>query len=396
MNLFILPSWYPSNSSKTSGLFIRDQVEALANLDPTINVIVSLWGHAECALSIRNFWMWPKKIAWRLRQKSNSITKKDNLYEILNPKITWSDRFPFGGVRQLINVNRRNFLVAQEKFGKIDLIHAHVSYPGGFIAAQLSHEFNVPYVLTEHMGPFPFENLIINGRPLPEITTAFMQSKANIAVSDSLAKRLLTFGYDARYVIPNVVDERRFNFELPSSRKIIFFTLCKMIELKGVEHLLKSIALWNPPASHIEFRIAGDGPKLSKFKAMTTQLGLSDRVSWLGAICPTDVPKMMNECHIFILPSTHETFGVVYAEAIASGKPVIATRCGGPESIINQGNGLLVNVGDIEGLSLAMQNLSNNLSDYDSLFIRRDFENRFSRRAVVDQLKSLYNEVLRK
>lgn len=91
-----------------------------------------------------------------------------------------------------------------------------------------------------------------------------------------------------------------------------------------------------------------------------------------------------------------ETSGTVYAEAIASGKPVIATRCGGPEFIVNDGNGLLVNIGDAPMLAQAMQTLAANWAQYSPQTIRLDFEQRFSRQAVVRQLRILYDQVLRK
>lgn len=379
--------------SEISGLFIRDQVEALASIESDINVIVSLWGHADSALSFRQIKKWPKQLNWCITRPKDVISTKNGVHEILNPKITWSDRFPMGGAGQLIKVNRRNFMLAQEKFGKIDLIHAHVSYPAGFVAALLAKEFSIPYVITEHMGPFPFSNLVKNDRPLDEITTALTQSAANVAVSPSLAMRMTEFNYPFPRVIPNIVDERFFSFQKSNSSKIVFFTLCKMIDLKGIDHLLESIALWNPSPTSFEFRIGGAGPMLQTYKQMANQLNISDRVLWLGELNREQVKNHFNECHIYVMPSRYETFGVVYAEAAASGKPIIATRCGGPEFIVNELNGLLVEVGDVSGLMNAMKEMVKNLKKYNPEEIRCDFEARFSRLAVVKQLRSLYDEV---
>jgi glycosyltransferase involved in cell wall biosynthesis len=378
-----------------SGLFVRDQAEALASLESDINVIVSLWGHADSRLTLRQVKMWPKKLQWCITQPNDIISTKNGVHEILNPKLTWSDRFPLGGAGQLIEVNRRNFILAQKKFGKIDLIHAHVSYPAGYISALLAQEFDVPYVVTEHMGPFPFSNLIKKGKPLQEITIALTQSAANIAVSPSLAKRMTDFSYPMPRIIPNVVDERFFSHQKSNSSKHIFFTLCNINDFKGIDHLLKSIALWNPCPKSFEFRIGGTGPMLQAYKKMANQLNISDRVLWLGELNRAQVKKYFNECHIYVMPSRFETFGVVYAEAIASGKPIIATRCGGPEFIVNEKNGLLVEIDDISGLVEAMKKLVKNLNDYKPEVIRCDFEARFSRFAVVKQLRSLYDEVVR-
>lgn len=396
MNLFLLPSWYPSPVSPLSGCFTQEQAQAIAELAPDIRVLVSLWGHADAVLPARSPLCWPQRLVWRLQQVKDQVRECNGVYEIYNAKIHWSDRLPFGGARQLVAVNRRNFQLAQQRFGKIDLIHAHVSYPAGYIASLLSQEFGVPYVLTEHMSPFPFPNLMRGDQPVSEIAQAFRQAAASIAVSPSLSQRVASFGYPVPCVIPNLVDERAFAIGQSSSSKTVFFTLCGISEQKGIDHLLEAIALWDPPPDKFEFRIGGEGPLLEIYRAKTQELGIDDRVLWIGAISRADVPAMFRECHVFVLPSRHETFGVVYAEAIASGKPIIATRCGGPECIVNEGNGLLVDVGDIAALAQAMRTLASNWTQYSAQAIREDFEQRFSRRAVVNQLLSLYREVLGK
>lgn len=395
MNLFLLPSWYPSTSSPIGGVFTQEQAQALAELAPDIRVIASLWGHADAVLPARSPWRWPQRWLWQLQQKANDVRLKNGVHEIFNAKLHWSDRLPFGGVRQLINVNRRNFKLAQQHFGKIDLIHAHVSYPGGYIASLLAHEHGIPYVLTEHMGPFPFPNLMRGDQPVLEITQAFKQAATSIAVSPSLAQRIASFGYPMPVVIPNVVDERAFALGQPSGTKTVFFTLCGITEQKGIDHLLDAIALWNPPAEKFEFRIGGDGPQRSAYQAKAHALGLDDRIRWLGTVDRMQAPALFRDCHIFVMPSRHETFGVVYAEAIASGKPIIATRCGGPESIVNNINGKLIDVGDVSALAHVMEHMASHWHEYDPQAIRRDFEARFSRRAVVQQLRTLYEQVLK-
>lgn len=396
MNLFLLPSWYPSASVPLSGAFTQEQAQAIAALAPDIRVIVSRWGQGDNGLPMRNVPRMLRQLGWRLRQKHDVVEGDGKWWEVFNPALEFSERTPWGHAKQFLAVNRRNFQLAQQRFGPIDLIHAHVSYPGGYIASLLSQEFGVPYVLTEHMSPFPFPKLMRGSQPFPEIAQAFQKSAASIAVSPSLSQRVASFGYPAPRVIPNMVDERAFAVGQPSSSKTVFFTLCGISEQKGIDHLLEAIALWNPPADRFEFRIGGDGPQRAAYQAKAQALGLADRVRWLGPVSRVQAPKLFTDCHIYVMPSRHETFGVVYAEAIASGKPIIATRCGGPEFIVNATNGALVDVGDVPALSQAMQTMAAHWADYSPQAIRQDFEQRFSRAAVVRQLRALYQEVLNK
>jgi len=106
-----------------------------------------------------------------------------------------------------------------DKFGKIDIIHAQVSYPAGFIAYKISKEFNIPYVLTEHMSPFPFKSLLKANKPIDEIITAFQNANRTIAVSRALCNHIKSFGLTCTDVVPNLVDESKFYL---SYKKIIY------------------------------------------------------------------------------------------------------------------------------------------------------------------------------
>lgn len=393
MNLFIIPSWYPCTSQPLSGIFTREQAEAIAELCPDITVMVSSWGHSDGEMKLRSPQRTLEAIKWRLRHNERQIVKKNGVWEIFTPALSWQFNPLFTPIDRLISVNRKNFRLAEEKFGPIDVIHAHVSYPGGYVASVIARESGVPYLLTEHMSPFPFLPFMRDGNPMREIVEAFTGAKRSIAVSPSLAERINSYGLGLPTVIPNFVDERRFCPGVPPPGKFIFFTLCGLTEQKGIDLLLHAIALWSPPAESFEFRIGGDGPMGETYRSMAQSLGIADRIKWLGHVSREEAPKLFQECHVYVMASRHETFGVVYAEAIACGKPVIATRCGGPEYIVTATNGRLVENGDSTGLMEAMQAMAEQWHEYSPQAIRTDFEMRFSRPAVVQQLRALYEEV---
>jgi len=104
----------------------------------------------------------------------------------------------------------------------------------------------------------------------------------------------------------------------------------------------------------------------------------------------------MQATDVFVLSSHYETFGVVIIEALACGKPVVATRAGGPECIIHEKNGILVSPENIEELAVAMIKLRTEVKNYDSGFIYKDCVNRFGQKAVVEQVSFIYRVVLEK
>lgn len=390
MNVFLIPSWYPGRRSSIAGSFIAEQAKAMAELSG-INMAISLWGQSSLEIQ-------PKKPGsllsfLELLTHENGFRKiSDGFYEAYSPAIYWSHRLPLGGVRRLYKANLDNFNTARDRLGGIDLIHAHVGYPAGCLAESLSRQTGVPYVLTEHMGPFPFPSLLRNGRLIPELLSAYSNALRVIAVSPAQASMMRRYGIRDTLVIPNFVDEREFDCAVPQDGKFIFLTVCSISVAKGVGDLLKAIALWRPSSEKVEFRIVGSGPDFKRFRSESERLGITDLVKWCGAVPRDQISSCFKSCHAFVMPSHHESFGIVYAEAIACGKPVIATRCGGGEFIVNDVNGFLVDVGDVISISHALQQLYIKWSDFSAADIRNDFMSRFSRLAVTCSLKSLYED----
>lgn len=397
MNVFVIPSWYPSACQPIAGLFVRDQAEAVALQRPDWNVVVGTWGHHDGALSMRSPGASLRALRWRQQRGSDSRWSASGPVQVVQtPALSWTLVIADGGAAGLLRASRRNFAQARLRFGRPDVMHAHVGFPGGWIAACLSAESGVPYVLTEHMSPFPFAALRTRSGALrPALRQAFDRADATIAVSDALAQQLRDCGLPCSHVIPNVVDEQRFRpmAATATARPFVFFTLGGLTPQKGVDLLLRALAFWNPPRGDVELRIGGSGPLLAEHQALAAELGIADRVRWLGAVAPEAAPEHFAACDAFVLASRHESFGVVLVEALMSGKPVIATRSGGPQSIVEADNGVLVDMGDVAGLAGAMSQLAAQPGRFDAAAIRNGAVRRFSRAAVATQLVAVYEAV---
>ncbi len=391
MNIFLIPSGYPSKKNPLSGIFIAEQAETTARLNSNMNVIVSRWGHQDSEAELKSINKLLKAIQWWLNAK-REIVKRNNFYEIITPILLFSKKIPFCGLHQLIRVNKKNLILAKEKLGNIDLIHAHSSYPAGYIAYILSKKLSIPYIVTEHMGPFPYPSLLTSeGKPINEIHDSMLAANAIIAVSPALKNTLEKFGYSNIYTIPNLVDESIYhpNFE-KKSNKFTFLTLCGMVSEKGIDTLLNGIALWKPDHNKVVFIIAGDGPLLSKYKQMAIDLNIDQCIRWLGHIPRNKAASLFKSSHSFVLASKIESFGIVYAEAIACGIPIIATRCGGPESIVTNDNGLLIEINDPIDLSKKLQFMYENYNIYSADTIVKGFMNQYSSRVVVKKITDIY------
>ncbi|HET7224936.1 MAG TPA: glycosyltransferase, partial [Candidatus Eisenbacteria bacterium] len=400
VRVLVIPSWWPHRCYPWEGVFIQEQVRAISELRPDWSIAVALWGQGEGFVSSAHFRHSPRCLFDALALRPSERATAANVTEIMTPALWWPERALGGNKRALLASCRETLRRARHVMGGVDVIHAHGSYPAGWLAMGLSHETGIPYVITEHMGPFPLPVYArLDGRLKPILAEPLARAGARIAVSPALAERIASFGLPAPEVIPNLVDERRYPLASHPARDTFeFYTLAWIDPSKGIGDLLEAIALLAarlPPAerARLKFRIAGGGPALERFRARARALAIADLAEFPGQLERDAARAGFARCDAFVLPSRHESFGIVYVEALVCGRPVVATRCGGPEWIVTPDAGVLVPVRDAPALADALDFVRGNARSYDAAAIRRHAIERFGREAVVSAIESIYRRV---
>lgn len=395
MNIFHLPSWFPSKRDSFSGIFVEDFILNFADLYPEHNHFVSLF-------SASNYYLNPRNILGVINEfvsdksKSCSEVKSNNLkYYYSTRTITLPPLIHSKVSNSIIKVNEIILEEILSEVGHIDLIHGHVTFQGGQIAAALSKKYSIPYVITEHFGPFPQTGLKYFNKLKPSIVNALTGAKKLVAVSNHLSDSLKNFGNFDINLIPNFVNEDVFLIKQDYVKKpstFIFYTQCLMNgKRKGIDILLHSAKLLINDGFDVEFRIGGSGTELNNYKRLAIDLKID--VQWLGSLTRDQIVTEYNNADCFILTSFHENFGIVFAEATACGTPIIASDSGGPSDIVSKKNGLLVPVNDISATKEAMINIIQNRERYKSEDIRNEFMQKFSKTKVLEQYNQLYIEV---
>ncbi|MGH7830078.1 MAG: glycosyltransferase family 4 protein [Candidatus Binatia bacterium] len=141
-----------------------------------------------------------------------------------------------------------------------------------------------------------------------------------------------------------------------SNPSVVIGTLAVLEKRKGHRFLLEAAALLKQQGHRLQYRFAGSGSETGRLKGLALQLGLAEEVVFDGFV--SDVPAFLSAVDLFVLPSLYEGLGVAVVEAMAAGKPVIATRVGGlPELVEDQVTGLLVPPRDPRALALAISRL---------------------------------------
>ena len=132
------------------------------------------------------------------------------------------------------------------------------------------------------------------------------------------------------FVVPEPVDLAEWRTQLnrnpaTASRFTVMF-VGRFYRRKRVDTLLRAAATLRARIPGIEFRIVGDGPRASFLKGLAQRLGLHGTVSWLGNVTRAQLSAEYNRASIFCLPSEQEGFGIVLAEAMAAGAPIVAAH----------------------------------------------------------------------
>ena len=162
-----------------------------------------------------------------------------------------------------------------------------------------------------------------------------------------------------------------------------------LLPIKGPMHLLKAMgSVWQDyPETTLAF--VGKGDLKAELQAEALQMGASGRVKLLG--WRDDIPEIMQILDVFVLPSLNEGMGRVLVEAMAAGKPVVASRVGGIPDLVKHGeNGFLVEPGDENGLSAAIEKLLTDKTMRDQMGKKgRMMARAFSVENMVEKIDSL-------
>jgi glycosyltransferase involved in cell wall biosynthesis len=141
----------------------------------------------------------------------------------------------------------------------------------------------------------------------------------------------------------------------PPDGKFVVLSVCRFYPRKRLQVLLGAADRLRFKIPGLKLRIVGDGPEAPRLKSICREKKLDGIVTWLGNLSQSELASEYNCCHIFCLPSVQESFGIVFLEAMASGKPIVAARAGSVLEVVK--HGILVEPDDDQALSVAIERL---------------------------------------
>jgi len=384
MHVLVVPSWYPTTEAPLDGVYFAEQARCLAQNGIQMGVV-----YPE-QQSLR-------RASWTALQTKQFQTEWTDNYGVPTLRrygwnVWW--RVPPGlrcRVRSAVRLAHRY----AERHGVPDLIHAQSGRWAGAAAARISSALNRPYVLTEHFSGFR-RNAIFPWR-WPLVEEGYRHASGLAAVSRSLKTTLTERGLAPASGIgvhPNLAPTSLFTLP-PSGRSspppFRFVTVARLSAQKNVGGLLRALARVTETDPAVTLTVVGGGPRREALAKQARRLDLDDHVTFQGPLDRTDVREALWEAHAFVLPSHYETFGVVLLEAMATGLPVVATACGGPEDIVTPSTGVLVPA-NTNALSDALRQMKRTASSFDAAAIRNYVLDHYGPEPFVRRTRLLYRQ----
>jgi glycosyltransferase involved in cell wall biosynthesis len=356
MKVLHVASWYPRSAGDIAGIFVREHVRALRNQVEQLVCVPGLDGDDR---RVREHDLWVER-----------------------PRLA-----PARG-RWLMPYIAAVWQIARAF--RPDLLHAHVARPAGVAARAVANALGVPYVVTEHTGPFQalFETHLLNRAAAAWALrgAAAITSPSNRHAADMRVR----FPDLHPVVVANTVDLQRFRLRERADGPARLLFIGRLFDIKRCDRLLSALARPELAGQAWRLEIAGDGPEAARLRAQAEALELAGRVRFLGHVPPAELPEVLARADALVLPSVKESFGVVVIEALASGLPILATRCGGPEATVTNAVGRLIPVDDSDALADGLGWLIARHREFDPRALRSYAESRFGYPAIAAQFLALY------
>lgn len=284
------------------------------------------------------------------------------------------------------------YLLARRTGARV--LHSH-TLDSARVASRVARLLDIPHVGTEHWTGYV--SGAATDRQLRAARASYARCACLLPVSEHLGRHLEGHGIRARdlRVIGNSFDEQLFHLDAATDR-IPGQILCvgSLIERKRQRHLVTAVSKLVERGVDASLVLVGGGPDAAQLEDLASTLGVRDRLELTGPLDKPAVADRMRTASVLALASEDENLPCVIIEALACGTPIVATHVGGIPEMVDENNGALVAVDDVEGLTQALAGALDTSARRPDEAVARTAA-RFSRAAIARDLDDVYQSVLR-
>lgn len=351
IRILCITPMYPVGGRDTEGLFVREQAEALAVEGADVRVV-----------HLSNRLVWPFSCL-KASGKPSEPPPSDGMpvyrHEVRSlPAVMGLNRYVHSlsrGLAARLKLEWPDF--------RPDLIHAHAIIPGGGVGVSLAARLKCPLVVTSHGADTRLWLREQAGRRA--ILDMGRRGVPVVCVSEPIRQDLAGAGYPdpLLHVVSNGMDLAKVHagsnpLAIQYADRPVILGVGNLKRTKGLDVFIEALVQIRETHPDVRGVIVGDGPERGRLERRAKRRGVADVLEMVGAKSPTETMRYMDACTIFCLPSWSEGFGMVYLEAMAHGKPVIAVERQGIAPVVTDPRaGLLVPPRDAAATAAAIRQL---------------------------------------
>ncbi len=378
MKILIIPSWYPNKANPIWGNYFIKQAEALNNYAEVSFLNINRVGLKE----LNNFFKSKKDDGYSSKKYPFHFYQKS----ILNVKginLDWS-------YKRYQKAAYKAYKKLEKKIGKVDIILVESVLPAGLGALYISKKENIPYIIHHHSY-----DVLTNPSYKKYNELVIKNSKYCMAVHDVIKKIVEKMGNKCS-IMPNYINTSKFKVKDSKNKVFTLINICNFYKVKALEILLQALnkVVYEDNIKDIKLNIVGKGDYELYYKNICNELKLDKYVNFLGFIPNDQLPDIISKSDCLCVSSRKETFCIPILEAYASGKPVIATTCGGPDKLVNEKRGILVPVDDVEKYREAIKEMKKNYKKYDSEQLRKYVYDNYDKEVVCKKIIDICKKVI--
>ena len=283
---------------------------------------------------------------------------------------------------------------------KPDSALAFFGVPSGAVAWILKLIYKIPYIVSLRGGdvpgyrPYDFKTFHKLIAPLLRV----IWKNAFTIIANSNGLRDLALAFDPRFeipIIPNGVDLEKYSVPERDWSSPRLLSVGRIVHQKGLDLGLQTLSQLKDLAW--TWSIVGDGPQLENLKSLAAELGMADRINFLGWQSRDELTKQYQQANIFLFPSRHEGMPNAMLEAMSTGLPVVATRIAGSEELVIEGEtGFLAQTENVDELRESLRRILIDPSQRKKMGIasRQRVEKNYSWKNVAQQYKTYLEQIV--
>jgi glycosyltransferase involved in cell wall biosynthesis len=384
VKVFVIPTWHPTERRPLWANWVLPHIDLIREA-----------GHEAYVLQLGLDDEPIAKNSNRWHQEPRFLNDRHIHVPVPRGKRYEHNRFLYGRFLKKYVLRSRSLLnMAIDRWGKPDILHAHVSLLAGYVASVLGKEYGIPVIVQEHFSGFELDARFWWGKRC-YVREMGKRIQGFYAVSPAFAERVAhTNLVNVSGVLPNPIDTALFQTrgDRVASDAFRIVTAGDIGFLKGSDLLFEALRRLIP-ALNWQLTLFGDTAKIAAYSRWLDDPQFARRVTFRGVVPQEDLRKAYSESDLYVVSSRSETANVSMLQAMSCGVPVVTTACGGPETLIDDTVGVIVRPNDPQALADGIIKVANNGSHYDPVLLREFVQRRYSKPAVAKMVLKVYDAV---